>query len=172
MTYTILMNNDIRLGDSNRAIQLFNSLNSDGHVFDDVVYNTFIKGLSLARRTKEALSFFLMMQKRGFVPSKAAYDKIMEQLLAENSTDLALNIFDDMFCHGYIPRYSNYSSLLLVLAKDNQWREVDRVFMMMLEKGRSLDTETKKLLEELCYKQGELDLAFELEGNMPLYAVG
>lgn len=44
--------------------------------------------------------------------------------------------------------------------------------MMMLKKGRSLNTEANKLLEEICYKQGELNLAFELEGNMALYAVG
>ncbi|XP_062223175.1 pentatricopeptide repeat-containing protein At5g62370 [Phragmites australis] len=172
VTHTILMNNHLRLDESNRAIQLFNSLNADGHVFDKITYNTFIKGLSLAGRTNEALSFFLMMQKRGFVPSKAAYDKLMELLLAEESTNLALKLFEDMFSHGYIPRYSNYTSLLLILAKDNRWIEADIIFMMMLNRGRSLDTETKKCLEELCYKEGKLDLAFEMECNMPLYAVG
>ncbi|KAF0929148.1 hypothetical protein E2562_016387 [Oryza meyeriana var. granulata] len=172
VTYTILMNNQIRLGDSNNAIQLFNSLSSGGCVFDKITYNSFIKGLSLAGRMKEALSFFLMMQKRGFVPSKASYDKLMEFLLAENAIDLVLQLFEDMFVHGYTPRYANYTSLLLVLAKDGQWSEADRIFTMMVKTGKYLDTETKKCLEELCYKQGELDLAFEMEGSMPLYAVG
>ncbi|KAL5230630.1 hypothetical protein ABZP36_029406 [Zizania latifolia] len=172
VTYTILMNNQIRLGDSNHAIKLFNSLNSGGYVFDKITYNTFIKGLSLAGRMKEALSFFLMMQKRGFVPSKASYDKLIEFLLAENAIDLVLQLFEDMFFNDYIPRYANYTSLLLILAKDGQWREADRIFMMMLKKGKYLDTETKKCLQELCYKQGELDLAFEMEGCMPIYAVG
>uniref|UniRef100_A0A0E0M521 Pentacotripeptide-repeat region of PRORP domain-containing protein n=1 Tax=Oryza punctata TaxID=4537 RepID=A0A0E0M521_ORYPU len=171
VTYTILMNNQIRLGDSNHAILLFNSLNSCGCVFDKITYNTFIKGLSLAGRTKEALSFFLMMHKRGFVPSKASYDKLMERLLAENAIDLVLQLFEDMFFQGYTPRYANYTSLLLALAKDGRLSEADRIFTMMLKKGKHLDTETKKCLEELCYKQGELDLAFEMEGSMPLYAV-
>lgn len=43
---------------------------------------------------------------------------------------------------------------------------------MMLKKRKYLDKKTKKCLEELCYKQGELDLAFEMEGSVPLYAVG
>uniref|UniRef100_A0A0D9X9H6 Pentacotripeptide-repeat region of PRORP domain-containing protein n=1 Tax=Leersia perrieri TaxID=77586 RepID=A0A0D9X9H6_9ORYZ len=179
VTYTILMNNQIRLGDSNRAIQLFNSLNNSGCFFDSITYNTFIKGLSLSGRMKEALSFFLLMQKRGFVPSKASYDKLMELLLAENAIDLVLQLFEDMFFQGYTPRYANYTSLLLVLAKDGQWSKADRIFTMMLKKGKYLDTETKKCLEELCYKDGELDLALEMEGSMalemegsmPLYAV-
>uniref|UniRef100_A0A0E0B776 Pentacotripeptide-repeat region of PRORP domain-containing protein n=1 Tax=Oryza glumipatula TaxID=40148 RepID=A0A0E0B776_9ORYZ len=172
VTYTILMNNQIRLGDINHAIQLFNSLNSDGCVFDKITYNTFIKGLSLAGRMKEALSFLLMMHKRGFVPSKASYDKLMELLLAENAIDIVLQLFEDMLFQGYTPRYANYTSLLLVLAKDGRWSEADRIFTMMLKKRKYLDKKTKKCLEELCYKQGELDLAFEMEGSVPLYAVG
>uniref|UniRef100_J3N0M0 Pentacotripeptide-repeat region of PRORP domain-containing protein n=1 Tax=Oryza brachyantha TaxID=4533 RepID=J3N0M0_ORYBR len=163
VTYTILMNNQIKSGDSNRAIQLFNSLNSNGCIFDDITYNSFIKGLSLAGRTKEALSFLLMMQKRGFVPSKASYDKLIELLLTENEIDLVIQLFENMFVQGYTPRYFNYTSLLLVLAKDGRWSEADKIFRMMLKKGRYLDTETKKCLEEQCYKQGELDLAFEME---------
>ena len=70
-----------------------------------------------------------------------------------------------------IPDIATISSLPLILAEDYQWSEADRTFMMVLKKGRSLNTEIRKLLEVLCYKQGELDLAFEMDGTMPPYTV-
>ncbi|OAY77918.1 Pentatricopeptide repeat-containing protein [Ananas comosus] len=50
VTYTILMNAHIRLGDTEHAIQLFNQLNSYGYSFDRFTYNTLIKGLSMDGR--------------------------------------------------------------------------------------------------------------------------
>ncbi|KAG1362207.1 putative Pentatricopeptide repeat-containing protein, mitochondrial [Cocos nucifera] len=167
VTYAILINGHIRLGEIDHAIQLFNQMNEDGYTPDKFSYNTLIKGFCLAGRVIEALSLSQMMQKKGLFPSKVAFDKLVESVILDHSSDLAVKLFEEMLSHGYVPWCRNYNRLLWILSENHKLWEAYRIFNMMLQKGKTPNQETKRHLLEVCYRQGQIDMALEIEESMP-----
>ncbi|RWW75254.1 hypothetical protein BHE74_00016726 [Ensete ventricosum] len=87
---------------------LFNHMNGDTHVPDNIAYDTLIKGFCKAGRVDEALSLVKVMEKRGFCPSETAYNTLAESLFLSSSTDLAIKLHEEMLSNGYVPQPSNF----------------------------------------------------------------
>lgn len=69
VTFTILMNGRILVGDVNSFIGLFDKMHVDGCISVKVAFNTFLKGLSQGGRLSDGLSLSHTMRKRRFFPN-------------------------------------------------------------------------------------------------------
>lgn len=138
VTFTILMDGHLRIGETDLAVGLFNRMNASGCFPDRVVYDTLIKGFCKVGRLQDALSVSHMMQKRGFSPSRASYENLLNVFCALYSSDHALKIVDDMLAHGYIPCRYNLGWLMWLLRADSKVHEAHLVHDLLLIKERAV----------------------------------
>ncbi|EYU24969.1 hypothetical protein MIMGU_mgv1a022106mg, partial [Erythranthe guttata] len=103
VTYTILIDGHIQIGELHLAVGLFNEMNANGFPPDRMLFNTLIRGFCKVGKVFDALTLSHMMQKRGFLPSKGSYEKILGSLCANDSGFYALKIYEEMISHDYTP---------------------------------------------------------------------
>ncbi|XP_039134935.1 pentatricopeptide repeat-containing protein At5g62370-like [Dioscorea cayenensis subsp. rotundata] len=154
---TILIGAHINSGEIDCATELFNQMNRNGCMADNVTLDTLIKGYSIAERGMEALSLFYMMRKRGFFPSKSSCHRLLDCLCLSHASDLAFRLFEEMVLLGYM--------------EEESLQAAHKTFDVMLKRGKTPDNEAKKQLLNVCYKHGEYDLAFVIDKNIPVYEV-
>ncbi|KZV29405.1 pentatricopeptide repeat-containing protein-like [Dorcoceras hygrometricum] len=129
VTFTILIDGHMKVGEVDLAVALFNKMNSNGfakHGLDGVLFNTLVKGLCKGGRIIDALSLSHNMQKRGFFPSKSSYETLLSSFCAQRSSSNALKIYEDMLAHDYFPCRYNFEWLINILCEDTKLQD-DRV---------------------------------------------
>ncbi|KAL3647458.1 hypothetical protein CASFOL_008426 [Castilleja foliolosa] len=131
VTFTILIDGHIQLGEIDDAVALFNRMNVNGVLPDRMLFNALIRGFCRVGRFVDALSILHTMQKRGFLPSKSSYEKILGLLCGRRSSGDALKIFEEMVEYGYFPCRYNVRWLSSVLCEDDKWDEARGVCKML-----------------------------------------
>ncbi|XP_039134880.1 pentatricopeptide repeat-containing protein At5g62370-like [Dioscorea cayenensis subsp. rotundata] len=124
VTCNILMGAHINSGEIDCATELFNQMNRNGCMADNVTLDTLIKGYSIADRGMEALSLFHMMRKRGFFPSKFSCRRLLDCLCQSHAGDLAFMLFEEMVSLGYM--------------EEESLQAAHKIFDMMLKRGKML----------------------------------
>ncbi|KAL3837897.1 hypothetical protein ACJIZ3_022488 [Penstemon smallii] len=134
VTFTILINGHLRLGEVDIAISLFNKMNANGLSADGILFNALVKHLCEMGRVHDALAISHSMQKRGFIPSKGSYEILLSSFCGYRSSVLALKIYEDMLSHDYFPCKYNLYWLVGILSKDNKLNEARTLCALMIER--------------------------------------
>merc|ERR1719359_1553682 len=101
-----------RVGDVDRAADLFRDMCAQGLAPDLVTYSTVIKGYCVQGDLEQAVQLFTLMRKRGVSPDAVLFNAILDGCARKQLVALAGHILTDMETSGVAP--SNHTLAILV----------------------------------------------------------
>ncbi|CAI8592010.1 unnamed protein product [Vicia faba] len=149
-----------RLGEINRAIELFRESRIEGYGMTVYTFSAMISAYGRNGRFADAVELFMSMRGLGLVPNLVTYNSIIDAgAKGEVSFDVVVKYYDEMLAAGVRPDRLTYNSLLSVCASKGMWEMAQKLLTEMDGRRIVRDVFTyNTYLDTLC-KGGQIDLA-------------
>ncbi|KAI5431858.1 hypothetical protein KIW84_035846 [Lathyrus oleraceus] len=149
-----------RLGEIDRAIDLFGKSRNEGYGMTVYTFSAMISAYGRNGRFRDAVELFMSMRGLGLVPNLVTYNSIIDAgAKGEVSFDVVVKYYDEMLAAGIMPDRLTYNSLLSVCASKGMWEMAQKLLREMDGRRIVRDVFTyNTYLDTLC-KGGQIDLA-------------
>ncbi|XP_022777402.1 pentatricopeptide repeat-containing protein At4g21170 [Durio zibethinus] len=117
------------------AEMLFKKARSKSIRLQDDTYGSMLKALSQVGRIDEAIKMYCMTLKRGIMVNKSCYYAFVNVLCKEDQSDDGCGLLVDIMKKGYNPCASQLSKYITSQCRKSNWRKVEELLDLMLEKG-------------------------------------
>ncbi|CAK9268190.1 unnamed protein product [Sphagnum jensenii] len=179
VTYHSLIGICVKLGDMERAHNLFLEMKECGVATNTQCFNPLIIGFATQGRFDRALSVLKDMESAGVKPDVTTYRFLIFACSRTRNQEKAVQLYDEMQEHGIKPNQSIFTVMATVFAKCGNLDRGIKMVRAIEKSGERAGTETKSAILSGLALAGRLDEAFALydeikkEGVLPrAYAVG
>eukprot|EP00803_Ostreobium_quekettii_P010298 evm.model.scf_32EXC.4 EVM.evm.TU.scf_32EXC.4 scf_32EXC:118782-128291(-) len=120
-----------RDGQSQKAQEIFESLQAMGLKADTTITNAAISACDRGGQWEKALQIFHMMDKQGLTRDTITYSSVISALSKGKQCELAIETFNHMMKAGIQPDAVTCCSLIAALDKGGMWEMAEQVFVSM-----------------------------------------
>ncbi|KAJ3342424.1 hypothetical protein HDU91_000538, partial [Kappamyces sp. JEL0680] len=161
VNYAIVMSILCKMKDMGPASKLYDEFIAAGHVPNEAIICTFIKGYALLGDLEHARHVFDSIESFGFSPGIASYNTLMDAYISNNEFEAALETYRAIK-RGRIPEDWRTAAMLINLhAKRNREEDMIAAYRRYKELGFPVSGGSINPLVWFYSFQGNLPLAFE-----------
>ncbi|XP_022742501.1 pentatricopeptide repeat-containing protein At1g11900 isoform X3 [Durio zibethinus] len=149
-----------------KALSIFNQINSFGCKPDVITYNTILDILGRAGRVNEMVHEFGSMKEAGFVPDFITYNTLLNNLRKVGRLDMCLVFFREMSDSGVEPDLLTYTAMIETFGRSGNTEEALRLFSEMKQRQIHPSIYIYRSLISILKKAGKVDLAMFFSEEM------
>lgn len=125
-----------------------------------------IKGFCMKGLVKEADRVFREMLQKNHKPSEAVYNVLIHGHCRDGNLQKAINLYREMVHQGLVPHVVSVISIIRELHKAGMNKELGEILQDLLRSCRITDGEPAKVLVEMNFKEGNMDVVFNILTEM------
>ncbi|KAK1325041.1 Pentatricopeptide repeat-containing protein [Acorus calamus] len=148
-------------GRIDEALDMFRRMESEGCDQTVYTYTILIDGLFRKHRNEEALKLWRVMIDKGITPTAASFRVLSKGLCLSGKFETARKIVDDLAPMGVVLETA-YVDMIHVLCKAGRVRHACRLADGIIERGREIPGNVRKVMINALRKAGNADLAIKL----------
>ncbi|KAL9648230.1 hypothetical protein ABK040_009234 [Willaertia magna] len=164
----IILNNCVENKLTDKALEIFNSMEQRFNIIPDVKhYTCILKGLFNEKRPEEARNFYKRMKNEGILPNDITILTLIHGYLENNLNDRAIQLFKVMEKKFNVsPTAREYSIIIRACVLDGGLDEGFVLFQQMESRNIRPEAVTLHFLIDCFSKVGNVDVALELLDKM------
>ena len=165
--YNSLINAYAKVGNTAQAVEIFESMASEGGVAPNVVtYNTIVDAFARVGNTFQILTLMRRMRSENITANERTYCALIQSYCFNDQVGVALNLTSQLERDKYRVSEITYSTLLHSLGRAGDLNSTFDLLRSMRAKGIRLNMVTMSSLIDACAKHGQLSLALRLYEDM------
>lgn len=153
----------IKFGKINQAIEIFNSLKSNGVCPSVVTYSIIMKGLGNDGKINEAISLLSQMKLEEILPNEVIYDCLLNCAIKSQNLECMKNIYKMMVKDGITPNSVILSTLIKGFNRTKNYELAFSLFKNLTEdQFNSIDIVFYNSLLDCCVESGNQNMLNEV----------
>jgi len=162
ITHSTVMKGYCKLGDMEKAKEIYNFIKSGNFQLDEVVYNTMADGFSRIKDSKSAFQMLHDMKDLGIIRSSVIYSILIKMFSNEGKEDEAVKIFEDMHKDNIKPGLVTYTTLMQMYIRGKKLDKAIEVFQNMKDSGVAVDHVSYNFIINGCVFNKKLEVAINI----------
>jgi len=165
-TYSILINGWGKIGDSEKARELFDTMLEQGCHVDLLAYNNLLEALCKGGHVDEAMDFLNDMLSKKVEPDAFTYSIFIRSYCDANNVHSAFGVLDKMRRCNLLPNVFTYNCIIKRLCKIKKVEEAYQLLDEMISSGLKPDTWSYNAIQAYHCDHCEVNRALKLISRM------
>jgi len=161
ITHSTVMKGYCKLGDMEKAKELYNFIKSGNYQFDEVIYNTMADG-SRAKDTESALQMLTDMKAIGVIRSSVIYSILIKMFSNEGKEEEANKIIQEMNKDRIKPGLVTYTTLMQMYIRSKKLDKAIEIFYEMKKNEVTPDYVSYNFIINGCVFNKKLEVAISI----------
>ncbi len=162
ITHSTVMKGYCKLGDMQKAKELYNFIKSGNYQLDEVIYNTMADGFSRAKDHESARNMLADMKELGIIRSSVIYSILIKMYSNDGMEEQALNIIKEMNKDCIKPGLVTYTTLMQLFIRLKKLDKAIEIFQEMKKNEVKVDYVSYNFIINGCVFNKKLEVAISL----------